>query len=99
MSGLFEIGHSLKESKTFVPRFFKNPDLDYVYVDIAGLKDTSGPMFDIVNSFMNKIIFGKAKSIKILVPMSRHQISICKGQYVIEQMKLVLKLCTRNCLQ
>lgn len=35
--GKFEIGHSEFESKTFIPNFQKDEELNAVYADIAGL--------------------------------------------------------------
>ena len=37
LQGKFEIGHSEFESKTFIPNFQKDEELNAVYADIAGL--------------------------------------------------------------
>ena len=66
----FEIGHSQHSSKTFFPHFLKDQATGLVYADIAGLKDTDGDLIELVNFFINKSIFKKARSLKFLVPIT-----------------------------
>ena len=54
----FEIGHSQKNSMTFLPvlkQSIKEPDL--YYVDIAGFNDSGGDTIEFINCFMCKSIF------------------------------------------
>lgn len=61
---------------TFMPQFYKDENLGVIYADIAGLEDSGGPMFEIINIFTCKILFEKAKDVKIIVPISFRQFNI-----------------------
>ena len=56
---------------TFMPHFYCVPEHNSVYADIAGLLDTGGNLIQLVNCFIDKWIFSKAKRVKILVPITR----------------------------
>ena len=60
---MFKIGHSKTESMTFLPDIvpFESGDNEFVFVDIAGLNDTSGNLIELVNCFITKQIFKAAK--------------------------------------
>ena len=57
----FKIGHDVAESETFIPHVYKDPKYDLVFVDLAGLNDSSGLLINLVNAFVDKFIFSKAK--------------------------------------
>jgi len=48
---------------TFLPDIvpFESGDNEFVFVDIAGLNDTSGNLIELVNCFITKQIFKAAK--------------------------------------
>ena len=78
--GIFDIGHSKHQSKTFLPQFINDDVKGVVYADIAGLQDTGGPLVEFTNCFLNKILFQLVKRIKILVPITSVQIVEGRGQ-------------------
>ena len=41
-----------------------------VYLDVAGLKDSGGKLFEYVNQFTVKYIFSLAKKVRIVIPMT-----------------------------
>ena len=94
--GLFEIGHSKAESKTFIPHFYKPPDQNMIYSDIAGLMDTAGDLIEYVNCFMNKKIFNQAKKIKFIVPITKAQMKEVRGGPIVQQIEIILNLCSRS---
>ena len=60
----------MHQSKTFFPHFIKDDATGIVYADIAGMKDTDGDLVELVNCFVNKSIFRRARSLKFLVPLT-----------------------------
>ena len=66
----FKIGHSQVTSETFIPSFIKDPNNDYVWVDIAGFGDTDGDLIEYINTFIDKKLFLVAKEIKIIIPFT-----------------------------
>ena len=50
-----------------------------LWADYAGLDYTSGELIDILNCFMMRQVFQISKSIRILAPVSREQISDSRG--------------------
>lgn len=70
----FKIGHSSAKSETFFPTHMSDDENELVYLDIAGLNDTDGPMADLVNSFLFKMLFEYLNKVKILVPISVNQL-------------------------
>lgn len=93
---LFNIGHSKAESMTFIPHFYKPDNQDFTYSDIAGLLDTSGDLFDYVSCFMNKKIFNHAKKVLFIVPMTRNQLDDAKGKAIIQQVEVILNMCSQS---
>lgn len=86
----FKIGHSSAASQTFLPEFQEDKeDKNLLFVDIAGLSDTSGPMIEMVNTFMNRIILRKAQNVKILMPMQIEQITGGRGSAVRQQFQTI----------
>lgn len=69
---IFAIGHSKSASKTFLPQFHRERNTYDLWADYAGLDDTSGDLIDILNCFFMRQIFQISKSIRILVPLSKH---------------------------
>lgn len=53
-SEAFAIGHSSAKSKTFLPHFHMDEENNLIYVDVAGMLDTSGIFVEMVNSFISK---------------------------------------------
>ena len=90
--GIFDIGHSKHQSKTFLPHFINDDLKGVVYADIAGLQDTGGPLIEFTNCFLNKILFQMVKRIKILVPITIDQISQGRGQEARKQLQVIQKL-------
>ena len=74
---VFKIGHSRTESQTFIPDVvpFISGSTDFVFIDIAGLNDTGGNLIELVNCFITKQIFKAAKQVKILLLLTKAQIS------------------------
>ena len=46
-----------------------------MFIDIAGLKDTNGTFVEMLNCMINKMIFSMCKQIKMLIPITRSQIT------------------------
>ena len=90
--GIFDIGHSQNQSKTFLPQFINDFQSNLVYADIAGLQDTGGPLVEFTNCFLNQIIFKLVKHIKILIPITVNQITEARGQDARRHLQLVQKL-------
>ena len=66
-----KIGHSNFESKTFMPTVIEHGSDDgSVYLDVAGLNDSGGKLFEYVNQFTVKYIFSLAKKVRIVIPMT-----------------------------
>ena len=70
MNGKFAIGHDANRSKTFIPHFETDHKLDLVYADIAGLKDTNEEIIDILNKFLTKSLFIRAKSVRFIITIT-----------------------------
>ena len=45
----FKIGHNSASSETFLPNFVFDENMGTVYVDLAGLNDTSGKFIKLIN--------------------------------------------------
>ena len=67
-----------------------------MYSDIAGLWDTAGDFIDYVNCFMNKQVFNIAKKVKFIVPMTKAQTEDCRGQAIIQQIEVILNICSQS---
>ena len=52
---------------TFIPHFKFDSKSNIIFADIAGLNDTSGILIDVINCFINRIIFRHSKKIKLLI--------------------------------
>lgn len=63
-----------------------DPQTGLTYVDVAGLLDTAGDMVQLVNSFVIKEIFRRAKTVRFLIPVTKSQISESRGAAVREQL-------------
>lgn len=79
VENVLPIGHSDTNSKTFLPVFFHDKEEKVVYVDIAGLQDTSGENVEIINQLVNKYIFSKSQNLRILIPLSQNIIDSARG--------------------
>lgn len=62
------IGHSNSESETFLPKieFLGN----MIFIDVAGLNDTSGPLMEFINRFILRSLFQKLEKVKFIVPIT-----------------------------
>lgn len=62
------IGDSASMSETFLPKveFHDN----FIFIDVAGIKDTCGNLVEYVNRFMLRSLFQKLHKIKFIVPMT-----------------------------
>ena len=58
--------------------------------------DTGGPLIELANCFITKMIFNKANSIKFLIPITSDQIFNRRGWFVIDQLIRILNLCKTN---
>ena len=70
LNGKFAIGHEEHKSKTFIPHFETNKKLDIVYADIAGLKDVNDEIIDVLNKFLTKSLFVRAKSVRFIITIT-----------------------------
>lgn len=95
---VFQIGHSTHQSQTFFPHFIKDDATGIVFADIAGMKDTDGDLVELVNCFVNKSIFKRAKSLKFLVPMTINQLKENRGMGVREQVRVLKNICNTSSL-
>ena len=85
MNSQIKIGHSDFQSKTFMPTIIENGSDDgSVYLDVAGLKDSGGKLFEYVNQFTVRYIFSLAQKVRIVIPITPTQISEAKGKDVRE---------------
>ena len=50
----------------------KNDDDDtkLVFVDLAGFQDNNGPMIDLINCLMDRLIFSKVNSVKFIMAVT-----------------------------
>ena len=53
-----------------------------VYVDLAGLQDTKGDFFDIINVFVIKRLFMSAKTVKLILPITNTALFQSRGMMV-----------------
>ena len=53
-SDIMKIGHSNKQSETFLPTFFQEPDSKITFTDVAGQKDTRGELIELINQLLIK---------------------------------------------
>lgn len=58
--------------------------------------DTSGDLIDYVNCFMNKKIFNQSKKVKFIVPMSRAQLEENRGGLIVQQIEIILNICSQS---
>ena len=75
----FKIGHEEQQSETFLPNFMYDPKSKNVYVDIAGLNDTSGEFIEMINWMICKHVFSIVDSFKLIVPVTIYQIDDTRG--------------------
>lgn len=67
--GIFNIGHSNQEQKTYMPHAIRrqvNGVKNTFYIDTAGLQDTGDKLIDYVNFFVTKELFKRVNSIRFL---------------------------------
>ena len=64
-----------------------------LFVDLAGLKDTSGDLIEIVNSFLSKTVFTEAKSVQFILTIPFHSLAHNRGETVRETMKVMQQVC------
>lgn len=67
-----------------------------VYLDIAGLNDTDGPMADMINSFLLKMMFKFLTKVKLLVPISLNQLTNQRGTQTKETIQTLQSLCSTS---
>jgi len=91
--GTFDIGHNTAVSETFLPQIHFDKSAGIVYTDIAGLHDTGGDLIELINSFVNKQIFIRAASIRIILPMTKAQIFESRGKGARELIKIIGTMC------
>ena len=56
-----------------------DPKSKNVYVDIAGLNDTSGEFIEMINWMICKYVFSIVDSFKLIVPVTISQIDDTRG--------------------
>ena len=66
----FNIGHSESDTQTLLPNFVNESTSQCTFGDIAGFNDSMGPMYEIYNIFIMKLIFNYAQYLRFIVPMS-----------------------------
>ena len=66
----FKIGHNSASSETFLPNFLFDEVTGTVYIDLAGLNDTSGKFVKLINWMICKQIFNIVDSFHLLVPVT-----------------------------
>lgn len=67
-----------------------------VYADIAGLKDVNDEIIDVLNKFLTKSLFIRAKSVRFIITITYEQIMEGRGQLVREQIQTVREICHEN---
>lgn len=83
---VFPIGHLSAESETFHPIFYKFgqkssiEDDDLHFVDIAGLKDTGGQIFDMINSLTNRKVFNHSSKVRFLFFIEENSVEGGRGK-------------------
>lgn len=85
LKGKFAIGHDDHKSKTFIPHFETDQKLDLVYADIAGLKDVNDEIIDVLNKFLTKSLFIRAKSVRFIITITYQQIIDGRGKSLRDQ--------------
>ena len=75
----FKIGHDQAKSETFLPNFLFDSNSGNVFVDLAGLNDTNGPLIQLINWIIYKQIFNIVHSFHLIVPITIGQITDAKG--------------------
>lgn len=88
----FPIGHSKSQSKTFLPNVWNVNDKGYSLVDIAGIKDTDGDLFEIINQMINKKIYHLTKGVKFLTVFTKTQIENARGNEIREQINSLMRI-------
>ena len=62
-----------------MPNFIREPQSKVIFGDIAGLHDTGGNLIDLLNVFINKLIFNQAVYLRFIVPLTLAQIKEQRG--------------------
>ena len=65
-------------------------------MDIAGIKDADGDMFEIINQMINKKIYQMSKGVKFLLVFSKGQIENAKGKDVKELVDTLIRIFQGN---
>lgn len=81
---IFKIGHSDSQSETFIPNVWFDMKSGLTFADVAGLNDTGGDFIEIINNFVIKYIFSKARSVRFLIPLTVDSIYESRGQVLSE---------------
>ena len=66
----FHIGHSESDTQTLLPNFVKETSSQCIFGDIAGFNESMGPMYEMYNIFIMKLIFNYAQHLRFIIPMS-----------------------------
>ena len=75
----FRIGHSQSQSETFLPNLLFEKKTGNIYVDMAGLHDTSGDIIQLINWLITKQVFNIVHSFHLIVPITINQIMDARG--------------------
>lgn len=75
----FRIGHSQAKSETFLPNMLFEKSSGNIYVDMAGLYDTSGDIIQLINWLLTKQVFNIVHSFHLIVPITISQIMDARG--------------------
>ena len=60
-----------------------------VYVDVAGINDSGGKLFEFVNQLTIKYIFSLAEKVRIVIPITQTIITEARGKFLRELMEII----------
>ena len=89
---IFKIGHSESQSETYVPNVWYDKKSGITFADVAGFNDTGGDFIEIINNFVVKYIFLKAKSVRFLIPLTVESIYQSRGQVLSKQLATICRM-------
>ena len=69
------MSNSNVNSETFLPHFREDAKTGLLFIDIAGLHDSSTPIIQMLNSFMLQCILNQAETVRLLVAVPYSKIT------------------------
>ena len=77
---MFEIGHSLNEAETFLPKCIQDQQTGLFYIDTIGFNTKNGGLIDSLNFMLLKRLFSIAKSVRFIIAISYSQTTSATGE-------------------